>query len=123
MDVLTLFEGDLRDVAFYAARERNRIEARHVGETIDRVVHARLARSRSASLSPVSLDHPPIVDGDYRVDQIATERPQAGKRSLLVGAGEPAVADYVSRENGSEFTSPRHGSPSTAEESSTAHRS
>jgi hypothetical protein len=26
MDVLTFFEGDLRDVAFYAARERNRIK-------------------------------------------------------------------------------------------------
>jgi hypothetical protein len=58
-----------------------------------------------------ALDHATVMNGDGRVDQVAAERTRAGKCSLLVGAGEPAVADYVSRENRSEFTSPRTAVP------------
>ena len=34
-----------------------------------------------------ALDHPPIVDGDYRVDQIATKRSQPRQYAILVGSG------------------------------------
>jgi hypothetical protein len=35
------------------------------------------------------------VDCDRGVDEIAAQPPQARERALLVGAGEPAVADDI----------------------------
>jgi hypothetical protein len=61
------------------------------------------------------------MQSDGRVEQIAVERPEPCKGALLVGAGELAVSSYIRRKNGREFTSLRHGSPSIAEEGSTAH--
>jgi hypothetical protein len=58
-----------------------------------------------------ALHHPPVMQGDGGVDQIAAERSQAGERLLLVGAGQLAVSDYIRRKNGCEFPGLRHGSP------------
>jgi hypothetical protein len=44
--------------------------------------------------SPVR-NHAAIVDGDYRVDQVAAERSQPRKDTILVRAGESAVADHI----------------------------
>jgi hypothetical protein len=44
-----------------------------------------------------------VVHGDGRVDQIAAERPEAGKRAVFVGPGHPAKSDDVSGEDRREF--------------------
>ena len=70
-----------------------------------------------------ALDDAAVMHGDGRVDQIAAQRPQPRKRAILVGAGEPAVADDVGHQDRREFPGLGHGRSFTAEESSTAHRS
>ena len=47
--------------------------------------------------SPVAgaLHHPPVVHGDGGVDQIATQRAQPGKRTILVRACQPAEANHI----------------------------
>ena len=42
-----------------------------------------------------ALDDAAVMHGDGRVDQVAAQRPQAREDSILVGAGEPAVADDI----------------------------
>jgi hypothetical protein len=42
-----------------------------------------------------ALDHPPIVDGDYRVDQIAPKCPQPRQYAILVRAGKSAIPDHI----------------------------
>jgi hypothetical protein len=54
-----------------------------------------------------ALDHPPIMDGDYRVNQIAAERSQPCKDAILVGASKPAVPDHIRHQNCREFFRPR----------------
>jgi hypothetical protein len=44
-----------------------------------------------------ALDDAPIVHGDRRVDEVAAQRPQSGKRAILVDAGQTAKADDVAR--------------------------
>ena len=58
-----------------------------------------------------ALDHAPIVDGDYRVDQIAAERSQPRQCPILVGASEPAVSDHVRHQNRCELPGLGHGTP------------
>ena len=50
-----------------------------------------------------ALDHPPIVNGDYRVDQIAPKRPQPRQYAILVRAGKSAVPDHIRHQNRREF--------------------
>jgi hypothetical protein len=50
-----------------------------------------------------TLDHPSVVYGDCRIDQIAAERSQPSQSPILVGAGKPAVSDDVGGENCGEF--------------------
>jgi hypothetical protein len=52
------------------------------------------------------LDHATVVYGGGGIDQIAPQRPQPRKGALFVGAGDSRLRH---RENGTEFTSPRHG--------------
>ena len=58
-----------------------------------------------------ALDHPPIVDGDYRVDQVATKRSQPRQCAILVRAGKPAVPDDIRHQNRREFPGLGHGVP------------
>jgi hypothetical protein len=44
------------------------------------------------------------MGGDGGIDQIASERPQAGKRPLLVGTDKLAVSGYIRRKDGCELT-------------------
>jgi hypothetical protein len=39
--------------------------------------------------------HPPVMQFDSGIDQVAAERPQARQGALLVRAGEAAVADHI----------------------------
>ena len=50
-----------------------------------------------------SLDNAPIVHRDRRVDEVAAQRPQPGERALLVGPGQPAVADNVGDQDRRDF--------------------
>ena len=59
-----------------------------------------------------ALDHSSVMDGDGRIDQIAPQRPQPRERALLVGAGEPAIADHVSDQNRRNLPGFAHGAPS-----------
>jgi hypothetical protein len=69
------------------------------------------------------LDDAAVMESDGWIDQIAAERAHPRKGALFVGAGEPAVADYVTARMAASLRVPGTGSPSTAGESSTAHRS
>jgi hypothetical protein len=40
-----------------------------------------------------SLHDAPVMHGDGRIDQIAAQRSQPGKRAIFIGAGKPAVSD------------------------------
>jgi hypothetical protein len=44
-----------------------------------------------------ALDYPPVVNGDYRVNQIAPKCPQPRQYSILVRAGKSAVPDHIVR--------------------------
>src|SRR5271165_962213 len=45
-----------------------------------------------------------VMYGDRRVDEIAAERPEAGKRAVFVGAGHPAESDHVGSEDRGELS-------------------
>ena len=50
-----------------------------------------------------------VVDGDSRVNQIATERPQPRQCPILIGASKPAVSDHVRHQNRCELSGFSHG--------------
>ena len=50
--------------------------------------------------SPGALNDAAMMHGDGWIDQIASQRPQSRERAFLIAAGEPAEADYGSRQNG-----------------------
>ena len=55
-----------------------------------------------------ALDDAPMMRGDGRIDQIAAQRPQPRQGSLLVGPGEPAVADDIGDQDRSDLARFRH---------------
>jgi hypothetical protein len=58
-----------------------------------------------------ALHYAPVMRGDGGIDQIAPQPAQSRQGAILVGAGKPAVSDYVRRKDGCEFSGLRHGSP------------
>ena len=58
-----------------------------------------------------ALDDPAAMGGDGRVDQVAAQAAQARERALLVGAGEPAVADDIRDQDRCELAGLAHGAP------------
>ena len=62
--------------------------------------------------SPVRLTIAPVMRGDGGIDQIAAQRPEPRERALLVGAGEPAVADDIGDQDRSDLPGFRHGAAS-----------
>ncbi len=57
-----------------------------------------------------ALDDATVMHRDRRVDEIAAERPEAGKRAVFVGAGHPAESDDVGSEDRGEFACRSHWS-------------
>ena len=49
--------------------------------------------------SPVAgaLHHAPVMYGDSRINEVASQCPQPRKGAILVRAGQPAVADHIRR--------------------------
>ena len=64
------------------------------GLNLDRATHRvdRAAEFDDCAVG-MALDDAAVMGGDGRLDQIAAKTPTARKRSVVVGAGEPAVAD------------------------------
>ena len=52
-----------------------------------------------------------VMHGDRRVDEIAAERPEAGKSAILVRAGEPAETDDVGSQDRRKFAGFGHRAP------------
>jgi hypothetical protein len=65
------------------------------GLNLDRAAHRvdRAAELDDCAVA-MALDDAAAMGGDGRVDQIAAKIPTARKRPVVVGAGEPAVADW-----------------------------
>ena len=59
-----------------------------------------------------SLDHPPAVRGDGRVEEFGAERAQARQRRFLVRSRQPAEADDVGDEDRRDFPPLAQRSPS-----------
>ena len=55
-----------------------------------------------------ALDDAAMMRGDRGINQIAAQRAQPRQRSLLVGSGEPAVADNVGDQDRSDLPRFRH---------------
>ena len=56
-----------------------------------------------------ALDDPAVMHGDGRIDQIAAQRPQPRQDAILVGAGEPRIADDVGHQDRGQFSGLAHG--------------
>src|ERR1700722_16039063 len=63
-----------------------------------------------------ALDHAPIVDRDNGIDMIAAQSPQPRQNAILVRAGEPAVADYIRRQDRYKFPCLGHACPACSSE-------
>jgi hypothetical protein len=89
-----------------------RIALGHVVLDLDRATR-RIDHAVELRNEPVAsaLDHPAAVGGDHRIDQIAAQGSEPRERSLLVEAGEPAVADDIGDQDGSDLLRFRHGVP------------
>jgi hypothetical protein len=46
-----------------------------------------------------ALDDAAFVNGDRRVDQVASQRPQSGERAIFVSCGETAKSNHISGED------------------------
>ena len=110
--------GLLDDVAeMDADAELDPALGRHAGVALDHaVLHFDRAAHRvdhAAKLDEAAvagaLDDAPMMRGDGGIDQIAAQRPQPRQRSLLVRAGEPAVADDIGDQDRSDLPRFRHG--------------
>ncbi len=61
-----------------------------------------------------ALDDAPMMGGDGGIDQVASQPPKARQRAILVGAGEPAVADNIGDQNRRELPGLAHPSGTLA---------
>jgi hypothetical protein len=59
------------------------------------------------------------MDGDGRINEVTPERPQPRESAIFVGAGKPAVANHVGRQNSSELSALWHESTLEPNQSST----
>jgi hypothetical protein len=66
-----------------------------------------------------ALDDAAVMRVDRRIDQIAAQRPEPRQRALLVGAGEPAVADDVRDQDRRDCPRSRLGASSDGPQNST----
>ena len=58
-----------------------------------------------------ALDDAAMMGGDGGIDQVAAQTPEPRQRTVLVGAGEPAVADHVGDQDRRDFPGLAHGAP------------
>ena len=58
-----------------------------------------------------ALHDTPVMHGDGRIDQIATEGPEPRQCAIFVRASKPAVSDHIGREDRHEFPGLGHDAP------------
>ena len=82
----------------------------HAVLNFDRAAH-RVDHAAKLDDEPIArpLDDAAVAGRDGRVDQVAAQRPQPRESALLVGPGEPAVADNIGDQDRSDFARFRHG--------------
>ena len=93
---------------------------RHAGVALDEAVlnldRAAHRVDHAAELDDASvagaLDDAPVMRGDGGIDQIAAQAPEPRKGAVLVGAGEPGVADHIGDQNRRDFPGLAHARPS-----------
>src|SRR5271165_5054193 len=68
---------------------------------------------RNSTRAPIAgaLYDTTVMHGDRRVDEIAAERPEAGKSAILVRAGEPAETNDVGSQDRCKFAGFGHRAP------------
>ena len=66
-----------------------------------------------------ALDDAAVMHGDGRIDQVAAKRPQPRQNPVLVGSGEPAVADDVGHQDRRELSGLAHCCASARRHAST----
>ena len=84
---------------------------RHFDRAAHRVDHA-AKLDDAAVASP--LDGSPTMGGDGGVDKVAAQAPEPRERTVLVGSGEPGVADDVGHQDRRELSSLAHGANAEA---------
>ena len=98
------------DTKFDAALGRYaRIALDHAVLNLERAAHCvdHAAELDEAAIAS-SVDDTPAVHGDRGIDQIAAQPPQPRQRTILVHAGEPAVAHHVRDKDRSDFSGLAH---------------
>ena len=61
-----------------------------------------------------ALDDAPMVHGDGRIDQVASERPQPRQNPVLVGSSKPRIADDAGHQDRRELSSLAHSASAEA---------
>ena len=59
--------------------------------------------------SPVRLTMRSVMHGDGRIDEVAAQRPQPRQNAVLVGSGQPRIADHVGHQDRGQFSGLAHG--------------
>ena len=82
----------------------------HAGLHLDRATHG-VDHAAKFDEEPIAgaLDDAPAMGRYCWIDEIAAQPPEPRQRALLVGAGEPAVADDVGDQDRSNFPDFGHG--------------
>ena len=107
LDDVTEMNADAKIDAFVRGHARVALDhgVLHFDSAAHRVDHA-------AELDDVpvasALDDPSVVDGDRRIDQVATQRPEPRQNAILVRSREPAVADNIGDQDRREFPGLSH---------------
>ena len=81
----------------------------HFDSAADRVYDAAKLNDRAVA---GALDDAASMKGDGRVDQIAAERPKPRQNAVLVGTGQPAVANDICNQDRCEFSTLAQWRPS-----------
>jgi hypothetical protein len=90
-----------------------RVALDQAGLHLDRAPHrVHYAAELNDAAVASALDDAAVMRGDGRIDEIATEAPQARQGAILVRPGESAVPDNVGDQDCSELARFPHGAPS-----------
>ncbi len=86
-----------------------RVALDHAGLHFDRAAHGvHDAPELDDRAVPGALDDAPVMRGDGRIDEVATEAAKARKGSILVGASQPAVPDDIGDQDRRELAGLAH---------------
>ncbi len=107
LDDVTEMNADAKIDAF--VRGHARVALDHGVLHFDCAAH-RVDHAAELDDAPVAgaLDDTSVVNGDSRIDQVATQRPEPRQNAILVRSREPAVADNIGDEDRRKFPGLSH---------------